>query len=239
MKYAGLAMEERAAARRQDLIEAGIELIGTRGIAATKVTDVCRQAELTERYFYESFPNLEAFTFAVVQEVSVQLGVRIFTAAMAETDLRRQGHRIIAECLAIVDEDPRVGRIILVETLRAGGALSELRTTTLVAAGNLLRLAMDPAAGERIVELVGDVIAATMRGDDLPGELTASADPIDLALGGAVSEILVAWVEGRITMSQAELRDFLEAMFDVAFDAAAEGGALSNVVENALRGRRG
>ena len=237
MKYAGLAMEARTAARRQDLIEAGIELIGTRGIAATKVTDVCRQAELTERYFYESFPNLEAFTFAVVQEVAVKTGVRIFTAAMAETDVRRQGHRIIAECLAIVDEDPRVGRIMLVETLRAGGALSQLRTTTLVAAGNLLRLAIDPTAGERIPGLVGEVIGAAMRGDDLPGELTEHAQPVDLALGGAVSEILVAWVERRITMSQDELREFLEAMFDAAFEAAAEGGALANVVGDAVRGR--
>jgi AcrR family transcriptional regulator len=238
VKYAGMAMEARTAARREDLIESGIELIGTRGIKRTKVTDVCRQAELTERYFYESFPNLEAFTFAVVQAVAVKAGVRMFTAALSETDVRKQGHRIIAECLAIVEEDPRVGRIMLVETLRAGGALSELRTTTLVAAGNLLRLAMDPESGDRIPELVTSLIASAMSGDLPPGELIASADPLDLALGGAVSEILVAWVEGRILMSQEELREFLEAMFDTAFEAASEGGALADVVGSALRGRR-
>src|SRR5918999_5057985 len=49
--YAGMAAEERRARRRARLLEAGLELLGTKGAQATSVTAVCRLARLTPRYF--------------------------------------------------------------------------------------------------------------------------------------------------------------------------------------------
>lgn len=237
-KYAGLTMKERAAARRQDLVEAGIELMGTRGIAATKVSDVCRRAELTERYFYESFPTLDAFTRAVVETVFIRSTVRIATAVLAEQSLREQGHAVIRECLSIVEDDPRVGRILLVETLRAGGELSQLRTTAMVVAANLLKMALDPSPEVDLVELMQRSLLPGLSGDLLPPELTESTDPLVLAMGGAVSEVLVGWIEKRITMSQEELGDFLRTMFDATFQSMSEGGLLARQVRESLRASR-
>src|SRR4029077_5184552 len=53
--YGGVSAEDRIAARRAKLLDAGLELFGTRGYATTGVKDVCREAGLTDRYFYESF----------------------------------------------------------------------------------------------------------------------------------------------------------------------------------------
>ena len=63
--YGGLAMEERVAARRARFIEAGVELFGTQGFRGATVRGVCAAAGLTDRYFYESFPTLEALLAAV------------------------------------------------------------------------------------------------------------------------------------------------------------------------------
>lgn len=222
-----MSMKERAAARRQDLIEAGVELLGTTGIGGTKVSDVCRRAELTERYFYESFPSLDAFAHAVVETVAIRAGVRLAGAAFSRKAVREQGHAVIGECLAIVEEDPRVGRILLVETLRAGGELSQLRTTVLVAAANLLRLALDPRPDLDVQELMQRAMLAGVGGEQLPAELTESTDPVVLAMGGAVSEVLVGWAEKRISMGSDELREFLETMFDATVQATRGEGSPS------------
>ena len=57
--WRGQTIEERQAERRDRLIEAGIELFGTQGYAATSVKAICTEAGLTERYFYETFNDRE------------------------------------------------------------------------------------------------------------------------------------------------------------------------------------
>jgi len=58
-QFKGLSLSERKLARRTKLIEAGIEAYGTQGFFSVTVKDICREAGLTERYFYESFKKSE------------------------------------------------------------------------------------------------------------------------------------------------------------------------------------
>ncbi len=58
-QFKGLSMSERQQARREKLIEAGIEAYGTQGFFSVTVKDICNEAKLTERYFYESFKKSE------------------------------------------------------------------------------------------------------------------------------------------------------------------------------------
>lgn len=44
-------MAERQQARREKLIEAGIEAYGRHGFFSVTVKDICNEAKLTERYF--------------------------------------------------------------------------------------------------------------------------------------------------------------------------------------------
>ena len=107
-RYVGLSMKERAAARRKEFTEAGIELFGTRGVAASKVADICRHAGLTERYFYESFDSVEEFVHAVAETVAIRAGARLLAAALSEEGVRDQGHAMILEARALVEEGCRV-----------------------------------------------------------------------------------------------------------------------------------
>ena len=58
-QFKGLSLTERKQARREKLIEAGIQAYGTHGFFAVTVKDICTEAKLTERYFYESSKKSE------------------------------------------------------------------------------------------------------------------------------------------------------------------------------------
>jgi len=58
--FKGMSLEERQAERRERLMEAGLQAYGTQGFFSVTVRDICIEAKLTERYFYESFKNSEA-----------------------------------------------------------------------------------------------------------------------------------------------------------------------------------
>ena len=73
--------------RRERLLDAALRVYGTRGYHSTTVKAVCDAAGLTERYFYESFPNGEALFLALYRDVSVKALERIRIAG----EFRRQG----------------------------------------------------------------------------------------------------------------------------------------------------
>src|SRR3954471_11898833 len=89
--YGGISAGERIAARRARLLDAGLERFGTAGWAATGVKDICREAGLTDRYFYESFGDrVELFT-AVFDRETQRLLLAVATAvAGVEPEPRAQ-----------------------------------------------------------------------------------------------------------------------------------------------------
>lgn len=120
-RFRGVDADERQNQRRQRLLEAGIELFGARGFHAVGVRDICQQAKLTERYFYESFKNREALFVAVYEQAVERLRGAILEAlgrapshdglALAKAGLRAT--------LEMYRADPRLARILLVEVLTA------------------------------------------------------------------------------------------------------------------------
>lgn len=94
--YGGVPAETRRRERRTRLVEAGLELFGTRGFVATSIDDVCTTAGVNKRYFYESFANLDELFIAVYQEVNG----RIETAVLAAM-LRAGGDVVVAAAAGV------------------------------------------------------------------------------------------------------------------------------------------
>src|SRR3569623_1589182 len=67
--YAGQQRGARVAERRQRFIEAGIRQFGSLGYQTTTVRSLCTEAELSTRYFYESFDSVEAVLIASYQQL--------------------------------------------------------------------------------------------------------------------------------------------------------------------------
>jgi AcrR family transcriptional regulator len=59
-RYSGQSFEDRQTERRERLIHAALVVAGRFGMEGASVAAICAEAELTARYFYESFPSREA-----------------------------------------------------------------------------------------------------------------------------------------------------------------------------------
>src|SRR6266481_4648742 len=75
--YAGQLAHERKQARRATLVEAGLELLGTHGVNATTVRAVLQKTGLSQRYFYESFANIDELLIGVFDHVMKSTTARV------------------------------------------------------------------------------------------------------------------------------------------------------------------
>ncbi|BBX76143.1 TetR/AcrR family transcriptional regulator [Mycobacterium shinjukuense] len=104
-RWVGLPIEHRNAMRRDNLIAAGVELLGGEGGPALTVRAVCRRAGLTERYFYESFADREQFVRAVYDDVC--------TRAMAALTSATTPREAVERFVELMVDDPVRGRVLL------------------------------------------------------------------------------------------------------------------------------
>lgn len=104
-RWAGVPLENRQALRHDELVAAGVTLLGGAGGPALTVRAVCREAGLTERYFYESFADRDDFVRAVYDDVCT----RAMSALTSATTPREAVERFVA----LMVDDPARGRVLL------------------------------------------------------------------------------------------------------------------------------
>lgn len=151
-RYGGVSAEERRRERRERLLEAGLDLLGTRGYAQTTVSDVLDRAGLTSRYFYEHFENREALLVAVYDEV-IARGYGASADALVRHDADPLAVSIPAQLDAfyeVVVDDPRLARVIFVEAVGVSPTMEAHRRQVLrrISSGLASRLAERAGRGE-------------------------------------------------------------------------------------------
>ncbi len=146
--FRGQSPETRQQERRERLIAAGIEVFGTRGYHAVRVRDVCGAARLTERYFYESFRNLEALFLAVYEHGVERVRVGVLAALeRAPTSREETTRNAIRAYLETLKSEPRLARILLIDVLTVGADVAEqsrLATQSFAYVVKELALRFDP-----------------------------------------------------------------------------------------------
>lgn len=177
--WAGTTLDDRKAARRGLLLDAGLDLLGTEGSAAVSVRAVCRHAKLTERYFYESFADREQLVHAVYAHVGEQAQQALIDALREAPSPQTAAEAAVTAFVELMVDDPRKGRVLLLAPMT------------------------DPALSQRGVELL-PAFAALVReqltaGDDLERQLVA------VGLVGALSNIFIAYLNGTLDASRERL----------------------------------
>ncbi|MBR0873603.1 TetR/AcrR family transcriptional regulator [Bradyrhizobium tropiciagri] len=136
--YGGLDAEERRAERRLKLIDAAVEVYGEVGYRSATVKAICEAAELTERYFYESFANSEALLIAAYTHVVDHLHAEMKAAAEAAgKNAEARLHAALTLYFTRLKQHPKPARVFLLEisgispaveamTLDAGRVFSEI-----------------------------------------------------------------------------------------------------------------
>ena len=105
-RWSGVPLQDRQTLRRDELIAAGVDVLGGADGGALTVRGVCRAAGLTERYFYESFGDRDDFVRAVYDHVCSTA----MTALTSSTTPRDAVERFVA----LMVDDPVRGRVLLI-----------------------------------------------------------------------------------------------------------------------------
>lgn len=188
--YAGKSADERETERRERLLEATLDLVGERRVAELTVADICARAGLSRRYFYEQFASVHDVVDAVVDQAVEALTAAVFAEPVA--DVAARTHDRIERFVVALAADPRLARLILIETL-GGGALAARRS-------ELVHRAVD--------HMLGDFLGAA---DGVPSDDRRRLAAF--ALSGATSELLVAWIEGEVDAAADEVVEVLAGLF--------------------------
>jgi AcrR family transcriptional regulator len=175
-RYGGRTAQERRDDRRRRLLDAGLARFGTVGYAATTIEQLCTQARVSPRAFYEAFATREELLRAVYDEVVAFGLAQVAAAVTAAPD--EPAARLRAGLDAFVHamlDDPRRGRIQTIETVGVSPGLTAHRR-------HYIHVYADLVAAEAERYVARGLVPAR----DL--QLTA------LALVGGVNELIVELV---------------------------------------------
>jgi AcrR family transcriptional regulator len=126
-RYGGVDQDERHQQRRERLIDAALTVFGDQGYHQSTVRDVCNAAQLTSRYFYESFDSMEALFQTVYERVSEQLMQNTVAAlARSEPEPDKLAEAALRAFFSFIQEDPRRARVTLIDALNVSNNASQL-----------------------------------------------------------------------------------------------------------------
>lgn len=189
--YRGLTGDERLADRRRRLLDAALDLFGTRGYPGTRIEDLCSHAGVATRHFYEAFAGRERLLIELYDELIEEHFEALRIALEAdEARLERFVQNGVLFALVAWTADPRKARIAFVEVVGAGPEAERHRLASIRRYAALLA---------RQLERFG-----------VPGpQAWWSAH----ALVGAVSNVLAIWVEEDDPPSVPEVAERIGALF--------------------------
>lgn len=196
-RYSGLEPEERKAARRKALTAAAIRLFGTKGFTSTTVKQICAEADLTQRYFYESFADRHACLVAVYDGI-IDDARDVTVAALAEASgFDEMAVRGVTAFVKHFTDDPLLAQIVMIEVVGVSPELEKRRHGVL----------------SEFAELVAAVWAQNVTSVDRA--LTGS---MAVAMVGAVNHLLVDWLLAGRRQDPADLVSVCVALFEAARD---------------------
>lgn len=187
--YLGKTPEERRAIRRAALVEAALDCVVDDEVELS-VRSICAKSRLTQRYFYEAFPNLDA----LLVELLTEAGREAFAAGRAAVDAAPRS--LHARCRAaftgtwsVVTRDPRRARLLLV-----------------TAAGSEV---LDRARRALILEYVGGLLDYLAQELDVDVADSSRARGAALFMVGGVVEMAIAVSARTLRLSEDELADLV------------------------------
>jgi len=200
--YGGVSAAQRVAARHERLLDAGLELFGTQGFSATGVKDVCREAGLTDRYFYESFRDSRELFLAVFDRLTDELFGAVATAvAQSGTDPERQLRDAIGTFVDALADDPRRPRVLFAEAAAAGPeAAAHMRAT---------------------LRRFGALVAATARTHLPPGTPEEDVQLVALSMVGLLERVVSDREDGQLAVAPDRLVDRCVAIYSTLLRALA------------------
>ncbi|MGW6442002.1 TetR/AcrR family transcriptional regulator [Lentzea sp. NPDC055074] len=125
--YGGISPEQRRAERRAKLLQAGLQLFTTTGFATTKITEVCTEAGVSTRNFYEEFASKEALLRDLHDLINATAFARVRAALdeLETEDLTVRVTTLLDVFVSSVTADPRAPRLNYVEAVGVNAEIEQ------------------------------------------------------------------------------------------------------------------
>jgi AcrR family transcriptional regulator len=200
-RYRGLSVEERRKQRREQLLDAALELFGTQGYAGSSIRAISAAAGLNSRYFYESFSSREDLLYHVYQRAVQDVASAIIEATANATTVEEQAREGLRASWAVLTEDRRKARVIVLEVVGVSERLERVRRENRHAIADILLRNALSLAGEDLELRMDPVLSAR-------------------SLIGASMEVLVDWIHGDVDASREEIVEHLTRMYTAVAEAS-------------------
>lgn len=192
--YGGKTADERAAARRDRLVAATIEVLAAQGEARITMTAVCAAAGLTERYFYESFASLDDAMLAALDNVCDEIAaLAVNTLENTSGPAQARVHAMMTAFVDLVTQSPARVSVAVIHSV-ANPRLRARRT-------ELIAMFADLVAREA-AELYGDRAWPPDR-----------ARIHGLLYIAGFAELVASWLNGDVALSADELVETAGGLF--------------------------
>ncbi|KXO99299.1 TetR/AcrR family transcriptional regulator [Tsukamurella tyrosinosolvens] len=109
--WRGVSAEDRRSARRAQLLEACLDVVGDAGVEAVTADAVAQRAGLSKRYFYEAFADREQVLLAALDGLLEVIRERVAVVLDGEDDVDRRIRRTVETLARVLAEDARTARL--------------------------------------------------------------------------------------------------------------------------------
>lgn len=193
--WRGKSPEERVADRRERLLDAALEVFTSRTFHGATVRDVCRQAGLTERYFYESFGGKQDLLMALADMIVEDfVSAALPSIALVSDDLEDAIEGAMAAVVHSLTDDPRRARILFVESVGVSPAAEAKRRAVIGRLAAVIQAAAAPAFGDWV-------------------NASVEIELVARSLIGAASELIIAHVRDELPLDQEGLIRHITRLF--------------------------
>lgn len=190
--YAGRSLSDRKAERRERFRAAGLELFGTLGFADVTISNLCTEAGLSRRQFYEEYSGREELLTEIYDDIQQRARVAVLAAvgALDDADVYQIAHAAVDAYVDTVAADQRFIRCSFVEV---GGVSEAVEKHRVASRGTWARF-------------IADTIST------LPGTADGPLDYTATAFIGALTSVVHRWSTADPRPDQSEIVDLLAKM---------------------------
>jgi len=162
--------------KRKRILDSAIKVFARTGYSDARMQDVAKEADVSHGTVYVYFKNKDALFVSIFQEILGELiqyfGSEIQKEKNAEDKLRR----MISMQLDIIEENPDLTKLILIEFPRSGNFLSDSNTDVL----------------SKYIDLISDVIKQGIDGGFF--SINVRADIISTMIYAGIQGIATRWI---------------------------------------------
>ncbi|MFC4606123.1 TetR/AcrR family transcriptional regulator [Rhodococcus kronopolitis] len=190
--YGGRSVADRRADRRARFLDAALTVFADKSYANSTISDVCAEAGLSRRQFYEAFAGREEVLVALYDDIQRDAGAAIASAyaAAITDDLWERASTVMTAYVRSIGTDARRAKIAFVEIVGVNAQVEQHR------------LAQRKTWGTVFETLLGQLVGPDVRP---PGGYETSAT----AFIGAVNGLVHQW---SITEPRPPVTDLVEVL---------------------------